>query len=476
MMKDGAPEPFPAAAMVTDAERVDMIKARLVQRRAYDTELSLQLRVLGARLEFPPKRTAMLACACSRSKLGEGLLELQTTWHGTKAAHDGAMEHMTAVRKVAQVEIEAIESELDTAVNAPVSGGRDPTEWLPDELMLMVLERLPLTTLWSGACEHVCHRWARLVGSAPIERRKRLLRWAAFEAGTIRTHVLDGHTAFVNALAVGLDGRIYSGSADMTIRVWSGDSGAHLQTLQGHTGMVLALAVGLDGAIYSASYDLTIKVWSGASGALLRTLEGHTDYVMSLTVGSNGKIYSGSGDRSIRVWAADDGEHLQTLLGHTGFVRALAVGKRDGAIYSGSFDCTVRVWSGEDGTHLRTLEGHTNWIASITVAADGRVYSGSGDSTIRVWSPHDGKHLQTLMCHTSIVVALVVGLNGKLFSGSHDGVVRVWSDVDGAHLHTMRGGTGEVLALVLGHDGTLISGGGAPSNLAAPQVRLEMWK
>jgi len=58
---------------------------------------------------------------------------------------------------------------------------------------------------------------------------------------------------------------------------------------------------------------------------------------------------------------------------------------------------------------------------------------------------------------------------------SDDGVVRVWSDVDGAHLHTMRGGTGEVLALVLGHDGTLISGGGAPSNLAAPQVRLEMW-
>jgi hypothetical protein len=99
------------------------------------------------------------------------------------------------------------ESELDEAVNAPVSGGRDPTEWLPDELMLTVLERLPFTTLWGGACERVCLRWTRLMQSASIVRRKREGRWAAYETGTIMPRRLEGHTGTVFALAIGLEPR-----------------------------------------------------------------------------------------------------------------------------------------------------------------------------------------------------------------------------------------------------------------------------
>jgi WD40 repeat protein len=76
--------------------------------------------------------------------------------------------------------------------------------------------------------------------------------------------------------AVGLDGKVYSGSNDTTIRVWSGDDGTHLQTLVGHTRWVLALAVGLDGKIYSGSWDETIRVWSGDDGTHLQTLVGHT--------------------------------------------------------------------------------------------------------------------------------------------------------------------------------------------------------
>ena len=63
--------------------------------------------------------------------------------------------------------------ELDAAVNAPVSGGRDPTESLPDELIVMIMLMLPFATLWSGACKRVCRRWERLMESAPIVRRKR---------------------------------------------------------------------------------------------------------------------------------------------------------------------------------------------------------------------------------------------------------------------------------------------------------------
>jgi hypothetical protein len=414
------------------------------------------------------KLATLLTC---ESELDMELRELDAAWERAQKAHVTAVERMTAKREGVRAEIKAAESELDAAVNAPVSGGRDPTEWLPDELMLMVLERLPFPTVWGGACERVCQRWARLMESASIVRRKRDGRWAAYEAGTIKPRTLEGHKSTVRTVAIGLDGKVYSGSFDNTVMVWSGESGTHLQTLTGHTDRVFALAVGLDGNIYSGSFDHTVRVWSGVSGAHVRTLEGHTNWVVTLAVGLDGKIYSASRDNNIRVWAAEDGAHVQTLVGHTRGVRALAVGK-DGAVYSGSSDHTIRVWSGEDGTHLRTLVGHTDSVISLAVATDFRVYSGSRDNTIRVWSPVDGSHLQTLVGHTSTVRALVVSSDGKVYSGSKDGTVRVWSSVNGALLHTMRGSVAKVCALALGRDGTLYSGGAASP---ASQVHLEMW-
>jgi hypothetical protein len=430
MEGDAADAASAAAARALGAERVDRIKARLAPLLASDDELGVELG------------------------------ELQAEWERAGAAHDevDALERVTAKRETVRAEIEATRNELDAAVNAPVSGGHDPTEWLPDELLLMVLERLPWAALCSGACERVCQRWACLMGTSVIVRRKRDGRWTAYNEGTIQPRTIDGHTGLVYALAVGLDGRIYSGSDDRTIMVWSGESGAHLQTLVGHTRYVGALAVGLDGAIYSGSADRTVMVWSGTSGAHVRTLEGHTGTVMALTVGLDGKIYSGSVDTTIRAWAGDDDiTCMRTLVGHTGWVHALAVGK-DGAIYSGSFDRTIRVWSGEDGSHLRTLVGHASVVSSLAVAPDGRVYSGSLDNTIRAWSPDDGTHLHTLTCHTGTVKSLAIGPDGKVFSGSSDGTVRVWSGESGRLLHTL-GWNYFVAAIALRHDGGLYSGG-----------------
>jgi hypothetical protein len=303
----------------------------------------------------------------------------------------------TASEAMARSRSASVERELgawlDTLINAPVSGGRGPFEWLPDELIVMIMLMLPFEVLWSGVCERVCLRWARLMKSAPVTRRKREGRWAAYEAGAIKPRELAGHTNPVCALAVGLDGKIYSGSADNTIRVWSGDDGTHLQTLVGHTRSVWALTVGLDGKVYSGSWDGTIRVWSG-----------------------------------------DDGTHLQTLEGHTRRATALAVGL-DGKVYSGSWDTTVRVWSGDDGRHLQTLEGHTNYVCSLAVGLYGKVYSGSNDGTIRVWSGVDGAHLQTLA--NDAFCALAVGLDGKLFSSSYDGTIRMWSCNGCTRLHTI---------------------------------------
>jgi WD40 repeat protein len=101
--------------------------------------------------------------------------------------------------------------------------------------------------------------------------------------------MLVGHTNSIFSLAVGLDGKVYSGSQDTTIRVWSPDDGAFLQTLEGHGNIVWALAVGIGGKVFSGSDDQTIRVWSGDTGAHLHTLD--TDFVRGLGVGRDNTLY-----------------------------------------------------------------------------------------------------------------------------------------------------------------------------------------
>jgi hypothetical protein len=168
-----------------DSERIYEMKGHLTALRAHEAKLDVEL----SELQSAKKRSA-------------------------------DMKRVETKRDAVRAEIDTVESELDATVNAPVSGGRDPTEWLPDELMLMVLERLSFATLWCGACERVCQRWARLIDSASIMRRKRDGRWAAYEAGVIKPRTLEVHQSRgVHALAIGLDGKVHSGSSDRTITV-----------------------------------------------------------------------------------------------------------------------------------------------------------------------------------------------------------------------------------------------------------------
>jgi WD40 repeat protein len=416
-------------AASAEAEQVDVVKVHMSRLHTRDEEL----------LEVIEEATAVCDAAIRRAV----------------AERDAVIERANAEREAVRAEMASTERELSVLVNAPVSGRRDPFEWLPDELIVMILLMLPFDVLWGKVCERVCQRWARLMESGPVQRCKRDGRWAAYEAGVIKPRVLEGHDDTVVALAVGLDGKIYSASHDRTIRVWSGADGTHLRTLQGHTGRVWALAVGLDGKIYSGSSDTTIRVWSGEDGTHLQTLEGHEGEVFALAVGLGGKIYSGSNDTTIRVWSGHDDAHLQTLEGHEDIVCALAVGL-DGKIYSGSADFTIRVWSGEDGAHLQTLEAHEDYVYALAVGLGGKIYSGSADFTIRVWSGDDGAHLQTVE-HEGGVNSLAVGLNGKIYSGSGDTTIQVWSGEDGTHLRTLEGHTRSVLGMAFGRDGSLFS-------------------
>jgi hypothetical protein len=80
-----------------------------------------------------------------------------------------AEEKMASEREGVEAEIAKVESELEAAVAAPASGGRDPTSWLPDELLIVIMLLLPLETLCKGQCTAVCRRWRTLGESGPVQ-------------------------------------------------------------------------------------------------------------------------------------------------------------------------------------------------------------------------------------------------------------------------------------------------------------------
>jgi hypothetical protein len=109
-----------ASAPASELEHVDGMKGRLATLCAHEAELGVELSELDVQHAI---------------KLGE----LEAARLTLEAAHNEAVECVKAKREAVRAEINAAEGELNAAVNAPVSGGRDPTEWLPDELVLMIV-------------------------------------------------------------------------------------------------------------------------------------------------------------------------------------------------------------------------------------------------------------------------------------------------------------------------------------------------
>ena len=143
----------------------------------------------------------------------------------------------------------------------------------------------------------------------------------------------------------------------MTIRIYSRQTFAHLQTLVGHTGPVNALGLSCN-QLVSASGDTTLIVWylpspSSLSSSVvqhdevprrLRTLTGHARGLACVDFHGD-IIVSGSSDMSIKIWSAASGQCLSTFKGHEALVRSLTYDPLLGRLVSASYDRSVTVWN-----------------------------------------------------------------------------------------------------------------------------------
>jgi WD40 repeat protein len=275
---------------------------------------------------------------------------------------------------------------------------------------------------------------------------------------------LEGHTSRVNAVALTPDGQqVVSGSDDHTVKVWDLASGQLLRSLERQTGPVNAVAVTPDGQqVVGGFADNTVKVWDIGSGRLLRSIKGHTDRVMAVAVTPDGQqVVSGSDDKTVKVWDIGSGRLLRSLEGHTNGVMAVAVTPDGQHVVSGSWDNTVKVWGVGSGRLLRSLEGHTGPVNAVALTPDGQqVVSGSDDKAVKVWELGSGQLLCSLEGHTKPVNAVAVTPDGqRVVSGSTDNTVKVWDIGNGRLLRSMKGHTDRVMAVAVTPDGQQVVSG-----------------
>ncbi|KAL6605868.1 hypothetical protein ACP70R_041521 [Stipagrostis hirtigluma subsp. patula] len=187
--------------------------------------------------------------------------------------------------------------------------------------------------------------------------------------------VAAAHDDAINAVAASLDGHVYTGSADKTVKAWRRHPGqkklALVGTMERHRSAVNALALGAGGRVlYSGACDKTVVVWERAGDGIMAatvTLRGHASAVLCLAAAGD-VVCSGSADRTVRAWrrgAAPGGYTCVAVLdGHAGAVKSLVMvsklggdhggscdeccscgGSSSHLVCSGSLDCDVKIWS-----------------------------------------------------------------------------------------------------------------------------------
>ncbi|KAI3437620.1 hypothetical protein D9Q98_000072 [Chlorella vulgaris] len=271
------------------------------------------------------------------------------------------------------------------------------------------------------------------------------------ETGTVADWVKRGPrlsgTASLLAAALSSDGRYLAvGGGDRKVHIWDARSRQYVRGFPGHKDAVTGLAF-REGTheLYSGSLDRSIKQWSLDDMAYIDTLFGHQAEVLSVDALRAERCVSCGADRSCRVWKIPEESQL-IFRGHCLTIeccRYLAGNEW----MTGSADGSLSLWSATKKKPMSTLRG-----AHADPNADGEGAEGAGSvgGDAATWVGSVG------VCRGSDLVA----------SGAGDGVVRLWrvADAKGGSSKALEavGGIplrGFVNSLQLGRSGRLLVAG-----------------
>lgn len=267
---------------------------------------------------------------------------------------------------------------------------------------------------------------------------------------------LKDHSSSINSICFSWDGKLASGSADRSVKLWNLDSNILLCTFSGHSGLIDAVAFSPDGRfVVSGSWDYTIKIWDVVTKELLQTLSEHSGWIKSIAITPDAKnLISGSADKTIRMWNLKTGK-VEKIFEHNSAVHAVSISPDGQFLASGSADKTIKIGNLQTSELVLILEGHSDVVNALVFSPCGQILiSGSADKTIKIWHIGKGKLLHTLNSHSEAVNSLAINLEGNLFSsGSADKTIKIWNPASGELLHTLAGHSSGVTAVAMSSKG-----------------------
>ncbi|GLC40987.1 hypothetical protein PLESTB_000954900 [Pleodorina starrii] len=232
--------------------------------------------------------------------------------------------------------------------------------------------------------------------------------------------------AALAAVAVSSDGKYLAvGGGDHKVHVFEAASGAYMKGFPGHKDMVTGLAF-RDGThtLASCSADRTVKLWSMDDQAYMETLYGHQAEVLAVDFLRAERLLTAGHDHTCRIWKIPEESHLvfrthDRALDCARFVTATEW-------LSGGCDGGLHLWSQMKKKPVFVVRGahgpaageafgapaagvstgldagkaggggavppEHGWLTSVAVCSNSDlVASGAGDGAIRLWSVNQGK-------------------------------------------------------------------------------------
>ena len=184
-------------------------------------------------------------------------------------------------------------------------------------------------TVWKGSAFAALHRgrppempvnYGPPPSLVEIHRGRQLTGCSTFSTafpGTMYQHIkmhrrILGHLSAVYCVAFDRTGhRIFTGSDDCLVKIWSTHNGRLLSTLRGHSAEISDMAVNYENTLIAAgSCDKIIRVWCLRTCAPVAVLQGHTGSITSLQFSPMAKgpqryMVSTGADGTVCFWQWD---------------------------------------------------------------------------------------------------------------------------------------------------------------------------
>ncbi|XP_034722866.1 bromodomain and WD repeat-containing protein 3 isoform X1 [Etheostoma cragini] len=343
------------------------------------------------------------------------------------------------------------------------------------------------------------HRGRELTG---VQRFSSINPVSNYEHMRLHRRIL-GHLSAVYCIAFDRTGlRIFTGSDDCLVKIWSSFDGRLHSTLRGHSAEITDLAVNYENTLIAAgSCDKTIRVWCLRTCAPVAVLQGHSGSITSLQFspfakGSKRYMLSTGTDATVCFWQWDvnninfsDRPHKFTERPRPG-VQTVCSSFSPGGMFlaTGSTDDVIRIYylGGGSPEKISELHEHTDKVDSIQFCHSGeRFVSGSRDGTARIWKLHLRQQWRCILLNMSATLPGVEPMSEEesyfkpkvtmvawdrhdntVITAVNNHLLKVWNSYTGQLLHILKGHEAEVfvlephpfdprIILSAGHDGNV---------------------